>query len=317
MSRLVLPDTTAGPTRAAPDDQAARLRALAGWSSASSRSDPFALNKESVGTPRRPARLPARVVAIASGKGGVGKTTLAVNLAAALSRQGHSTVLVDADLGLANADVLCGLCPRRRLDEALAPRSRVTLRELAILAPGGFRLVPGTSGVAPDVGQCRALTSAIAGLRDEGGVVIVDMGAGLASETLPLARDADLTMVIATPDPASVTDAYALIKCLAQQGESPRPVLLVNQCAGEGEAQRVHQRIATVCERFLSFRLPLIGWVPTDTRMAAAVRRRRVLMAHRARGPAARQITALCRAVVKQTCPNELQTIDPQRMFVR
>lgn len=310
-------------------DQAARLRALMveassesteaapshappAWSPPShiqpdlGQADP--LPARAPASPRResqPRRVGA-VVAIASGKGGVGKTSIAVNLGIALSKAGHSTALLDADIGTANADLLCGVSPRARLDSVLAappigssevddpfvpslsPPRR--LADIAVEAPHGLRLVPGASGLSrlSDLSEDQRyrLLEALNEADDLADVLLVDLGAGIGSNVTALAGTADLCLVVATPDPTSMADAYALIKSLyhASPGRADdrarmqHPVppigLVVNQARDEREAREVARRVGSVCERFLCLPVPMYGWLAQDRRVAQSVRER-------------------------------------------
>lgn len=200
--------------------------------------------------PPAPARTPtpgpaaaatrtARVLTIASGKGGVGKTNLAVNLSIALARAGQRVALVDADMGVANADVLCGLNPRARLDQAIVAWSgtgpgseaRRTLNDLAVDAPGGFRLVPGAVAHVRSTDADPALRQRfLDGLFDldtTADLIVLDAPAGVGPTVLACVEAADRTMVVATPEPTSIADAYALIKsfhlALLARGEHNGP----------------------------------------------------------------------------------------------
>lgn len=248
--------------------------------------------------PAAPVSRTARVLTIASGKGGVGKTNLAVNLSIALARAGQRVALVDADMGVANADVLCGLNPRARLDQAIVAGSgtgpgseaRRTLNDLAVDAPGGFRLVPGAVAHVRSTDADPALRQRfLDGLFDldtTADLIVLDAPAGVGPTVLACVEAADRTMVVATPEPTSIADAYALIKsfhlALLARGEHSGPAgaadlrlqLVVNQAADEREARRVHERIESVARRFLSRRVPLAGWVPADAQVSQAVRAR-------------------------------------------
>lgn len=285
----------AGISAYAATDQAARLRALMQRLSAGA--VPIAADP--------PAPVSAPWIAICSGKGGVGKTNAAVNIAIALAQRSIRATLVDADLGMANADVLCGLTPLRRLDSTVGDDSvdPGTLMRLAVRAPGGFTLVPGAVGVARmadlNAGQRDALLRAMVSLEDASDVVIVDTGAGLGPGVLTFAHAADATLVVATPEPTSIADAYALIKCMVRSeggaalsdarhgesgvwghgaGPSRRVWLLVNQATDEREAFGVHARLAATCSRFLGFTPSLIGWITDDPAIPWSVRRRTPLL---------------------------------------
>jgi flagellar biosynthesis protein FlhG len=290
MSEATIPFLAPAP----PSDQASRLRALVE-------------NNAAPTTPRR-----TRVLTISSGKGGVGKTNACVNLAILMSQMGWSATLLDADLGMANADVLCGLTPTRRLEQFIGvsdrvrtPLSTTTLSEIAVQAPGGFRLIPGSVGVArmADLSayeQARLL-GALDQVEDDTELLVVDTGAGLGREVLSFIQNSDMSLIIATPEPTSIADAYALIKCAvlgAGAAPPPRLGLVVNQVCSKKEADEVHARVASVCERFLRYRLPLSGWVAQDAQVGAAVRHRKPLVLDDPRCPASRDLRRLACALV-------------------
>ena len=231
----------------------------------------------------------ARVVAIASGKGGVGKTNIAVNTAIALARRGLRVTLLDADLGTANADVLCGIMPSARLDHVLGPGglaahdgARRSINDIVVDAPGGFKLVPGSAGIGRmadlNAGERRWLVSALVELAAQADVVLIDAAAGVGQGVTSLLHAADLSIVVTTPEPTAIADAYALIKCMVMESDVPpsteedRIALVVNQTREPLEAFATHARIAGVCERFLGLRLPLLGFVAQDVRVGEAVR---------------------------------------------
>ncbi|MGQ0627618.1 MAG: MinD/ParA family protein [Phycisphaerales bacterium] len=233
--------------------------------------------------PRAALRHQARLITIASGKGGVGKTSLAVNLAIALTAKGQRVTLLDADLGTANADLLCGLNPAARIEHVLGRGDR-SLADIALAAPGGFKLVPGSVGLGrmADLGEDdrRRLVRAIADLETTADVVFVDAAAGIGSLVTTFVNAADLTLVVATPEPTSIADAYALIKasCAERPARGANFALVVNQAQSEAEANTVHTRISGVCRKFLGLSLPLAGWIAQDQHVAQSVRARRPLM---------------------------------------
>jgi flagellar biosynthesis protein FlhG len=229
------------------------------------------------------------VIAITSGKGGVGKTNTAVNLAVTLAACGLKASLVDADLGLANADVLCGITPTTRLDSVLnkSSPSRAANRGLdaiAIDAPGGFKLVPGAVGVrrmtslAPS--ERVQLIESLDALDAASDVILVDTGAGISDGVTDFVQASDLAIVVLTPEPTSIADAYAIIKaCFAphlRRDDERSPVLsvIVNQARSRDEGLAVYQRLSNTCERFLGIRPILLGTLPIDPALPAAVRRR-------------------------------------------
>lgn len=268
-------------------DQASRLRAMAQTAARPGRAEDRGAVSGSRG--------PGKVIAVGSGKGGVGKTSLAVNLAIALGRTGRRVTLVDADLGTANVDVVCGISPARRLDAAFADAARgmsMPLGRLVVETPLGFRLLPGAAGVARAADatgeQRRRLVDGIHELRSDNDFVIVDVGAGVGAATRCLMLAADRPLVVATPEPASIADAYALVKCLHFdcQGHGFDPFLVVNQTGSVREGQEVHTRLQSVTRRFLHLDLPLLGVVAWDRDMVLAARTRRPLLSTKGRSAA-------------------------------
>lgn len=219
---------------------------------------------------------PVRVIAVTSGKGGVGKTNVAVNLAIRLSKMGRRVVLLDADLGTANADVLCNLSPVLTLAHVVAGRAE--LAAVMVDGPGGFRLIPGASGLA----QMAALSTAererlmlqMRELENEADVILIDTGAGVGPNVLGFAVAADQVLVVTTPEPPAVTDAYAVIKTLWRQRPEVDVRVLVNQVASAAEAKDVFSRLEAVSRRFLSLELRYAGHIVSDPQVGLSVRRR-------------------------------------------
>lgn len=268
-------------------DQASTLRAMV-----------QALQPRTAISPPRPVPVRnAPVIAVTSGKGGVGKTSICVNLCIALARSGVRATLVDADLGMANADVMCGLTPAHRLERVVglagpgsssSDRARTTLRQIAIDAPGGFRLVPGSAGIAHMAGldetERAGLINGLAELDRDSDVIVIDTGAGVSPGVTSFVQASDLALVVVTPEPTSIADAYAMIKCLWRGPASAalpcaaEVGLVVNQAADAAEGIAVHTRIAAVAQRFLGFAPAMLGWIPADPALPRAVRARQPLL---------------------------------------
>ena len=218
------------------------------------------------------------VVAVVSGKGGVGKTVLSVNLSIQLARAGYVPLLVDLDPGLANADVHLRLAPRATLKDVLEGRARA--RDCVVQGPGGMRFLPGGCGAAEmaSLGLERSqwlwteIRQAFAG----SGIVILDTGAGIGPGPMAAAARADHVIVVTTPEPPAVTDAYALFKLLLQGGLGGRTSLVINEVASATEAMQTAGKLRTVASRFLGGEMPeLLGWLSTDGTVPESVRRQK------------------------------------------
>ncbi|MGI9859984.1 MinD/ParA family protein [Moorella naiadis] len=234
----------------------------------------------------------ARVITIASGKGGVGKTNITVNLGLILARQGRRTLLFDADLGLANLDILLGLLPHHTITEVIAGQR--DLAEVVVQGPQGLLLVPGATGIQEladlDAAARDRLIADLDALAQEVDVLLVDSGAGISRTVLAFAAAAGETIVVATPEPTSITDAYGLLKALHRLGVKPR--LLVNRAATPGEGQQAAGRLQETCRRFLQLELPLLGIIPEDRHVGEAVRSQQPFSELYPRCPATRALEA-------------------------
>jgi flagellar biosynthesis protein FlhG len=220
-------------------------------------------------------RRRCRAIAVAGGKGGVGKTTVAVNLGMSLAMAGHDVMLLDADMGLANVDVLLGLAPSRHLGHLLD--GTATLEELVLEAPHGLKVVPGGSGARRLAqlgnGEHAAVIRAFDELPKPPDYLLVDTAAGLSDNVAMFAAAADDVVVVVCDEPASLTDAYALVKVLSRDFGVRRFRMVANQVRNAGEARALHQKLAKVSDRFLDIVLDFFGMVPQDERLRQAIRR--------------------------------------------
>jgi flagellar biosynthesis protein FlhG len=231
----------------------------------------------------------ARIMAVTSGKGGVGKTFLSANLAAALARRGKRVLVLDADLGLANLDVVLNLFPKVTLHDVFTGKN--TLEEAILHAPGGFSVLLAGSGLVeysrltPEIrDQLLQIIDTVAPRFDH---IVLDTGAGISDVVLYAVSLADEVLVVATPEPTSMTDAYALIKVLATQQQRQEIRLVVNQVGRAGEGRVIRGQLQLVVDRFvtpllppetLAPRLDLVGEVPLDLAVREAVKRRQLLL---------------------------------------
>lgn len=277
----------------APVDQATRLRDMMRTNTAPAAPRPRTthLHASRAGS--------ARAIAVASGKGGVGKTVIASNLAIALARQGHRVVLVDADLGTANIDVVMSIDAPYDLSHVV--RGERSIEDVAIEVEPGLRVVAGASGLASiadlSANARMALIDGLSSLEQGADLIVLDCGAGISQNVLSFALAADLILVVTTPEPTSLTDAYALVKVVARSPNPPEIGVVVNQASGEREAREVGQRLASVAHKFLGVTLRTAGHIRQDDHVRRAVRQRLPVLARYPRSPGAIGLTALARRV--------------------
>ena len=243
----------------------------------------------------------ARIIAITSGKGGVGKTFVSANLAAALTRRGQRVLVLDADLGLANLDVVLNLHPKITLHDVFT--GKASLDEAVIAAPGGFSVVLAGSGMVeysrltPEVRN--QFLSVIETLTPRYDVILLDTGAGISDVVLFSDSLASEVMIVATPEPTSLTDAYAAIKVLAMQQKRQYVRLIVNQAARPGDGRAITSQLQQVLDRFVTtesgkpVRLMHMGDIPVDPTVREAVMRRQLLLLQTPGCPAALAVSQL------------------------
>lgn len=249
-------------------------------------------------SPARP-RAGARTLAVTSGKGGVGKTFVTANLAAALAAQGQRVLVLDADLGLANLDVVLNLHPKLTLHDVFTDKA--TLDQAILPAPGGFSVLLAGSGMVeysrltPEVRD--KLLSILEQVKPRFDWVLLDTGAGISDVVLFAVAMAQDVLVVATPEPTSLTDAYATIKVLATQQGRRQVGLLVNQAGRPGEGKLICGQLQQVLQRFVgsgqAFKLDLLGEVRSDVAVRQAVLKRHLLLEHYPGSDAAQGIKAL------------------------
>lgn len=223
---------------------------------------------------------PVRVIAVASGKGGVGKTNVSVNLGIALAERGREVMLLDADLGLGNADVLLGVQPRRNLSHVLD--GECSLEEILIEGPAGLRLVPAASGVRRMMALApvahAGIVNAFGSLSRTPDVLLIDSAAGLADTVISFAAAAQEVLVVVCDEPASLTDAYALIKVLNRECGRTRFRVLANMVRSDSESRGLYEKLLRVSDRFLDVSLEYVGAIPFDEHVHKAVRRQRAVV---------------------------------------
>ncbi len=240
-------------------DQAERLRRIV--------SEKYSLQNE------KP--LSARVIAVTSGKGGVGKSNFTLNLAIELSRQGKKTLIFDADLGLSNIEVLFGKSPQYSFIDVL--RSRKTILEVLSDGPEGIKFISGGSGIADMIKDNENNIAYIArnfSLLDElFDVILIDTGAGISQTVINFILSSNEVIVVTTPEPTSLTDSYALIKTVKHSGNNiPKLNVIVNRVDDIREGEEVYKKLQSVSSSFLNLNLNLLGHLPYDNLLVKAVK---------------------------------------------
>jgi flagellar biosynthesis protein FlhG len=249
-----------------------------------------------------PSKKPmGRVTAIASGKGGVGKTFIAVSLARALAEHGDRVLLVDGDLGLANVDIQLGVQPELNLNHVMT--GQATLAEAVVRIaggaanPSGFDLLPGSNGVAAladlhprDIQRIAAGVQALSFSYDR---VIIDLAAGIGHGVLKLAAEADEVLVVALDEPSSLTDGYAFIKLLRSRQPKARIGVVANRVKNRVEAARIHTAFARACSTWLDFEPCRAGVIHEDAHVKSAMRAQMLLSRHAPEAKALADIEAL------------------------
>lgn len=240
-------------------DQAARLRSL--------------VSERNEAVLELPVNM--RIIAVTSGKGGVGKTNFALNLSIFLARSGKRVVVIDADFGLANVELLLGVSPRYSFKHVLA--GEVTVAEALTLGPDGVKFLSGGSGIMElaDVtdSQMSVLLSGFSQLEEHADILVIDTGAGISNTVTNFLKAAHETVVVTTSDPTAITDAYAVMKVISEDNPEPPEIkIVINRVENHREGQEVFDRLHRVCNRFLNMKPINLGSIPYDKHLVRAVK---------------------------------------------
>jgi flagellar biosynthesis protein FlhG len=254
-----------------------------------------------------------RTVVVASGKGGVGKSSLSANLAVALGERGVRVLLLDADFGQANLDLLLGVHPRWDLQHVLSGEK--TIEEIVVDGPAGVRLVPAASGVPElaDLDDYRreVVLRGLGPLAASADLLIVDTASGVSRHVTDFCHVADETVIVTTPELPAFSDAYGLVKLLAQRGIARAPHLLVNMATSAEEAEETTHRIRLVARRFLRLEVDSWGHVPFDPAVARAVRNQEPVVTAFPQSPAALAYRSIAGRIASGLRPDPPVRIEP------
>lgn len=275
-------------------DQADTLRLLAFSRNAHAPVAPPQLQKVS--------GVKARVISVTSGKGGVGKSNVVVNLAVALANEGKRVLVMDADLGLGNIDMLLGIHPRYTLNDVFSGKMR--LAEIVVQGPGGIRLVPAGSGVQRYTDLSREdrlrLMDELESLEEDFDVLIIDTESGISKNVTYFNAAAQEILLVVTPEPTSITDSYALIKMMTKYHDVGHFKVLVNMARDADEGLQVFKKLSQVVNRFLDVSLDYAGCVVRDELLRDAVRRQRSVVDLFPRAAVSRSFTTLAQNMIAQ-----------------
>ena len=257
--------------------------------------------------PPRPQAHPdeRKLITIASGKGGVGKTWLAITLTHALARNGKTVLLFDGDLGLANVDVQLGIAPQHDLTDVLTGNAPVSAALTRYEDQGaracGFDVLAGSSGTGSLASLGRdaiiALRQRLIDAAKNYDHVVLDLGAGLDQSVTTLARHAGTCLIVATPEPTAITDAYAFIKLRRQRDTAGQLKIVVNNAASRREGEQTYETLAKACQAFLKFTPTLAGIIRRDDKVRSAIRAQTPLLTRHGDADAAQDVCTIARAL--------------------
>ena len=250
---------------------------------------------------------PVKVIAVTGGKGGVGKTNVSVNLSIALSQLGYKVMLLDADLGLANVDVMLGLRSEKNLSHVL--KGECELRDIVVHGPSGLQIVPASSGtqnmaeLSPM--EHAGIIQAFSEIGHNLDFLIVDTAAGITDMVVSFTRAAQDILTVVCDEPTSITDAYALMKVLNQNHRIVKFHVLANMVRTSQEGRELFAKLSGVCNRFLDVTLDYVGSVPFDENVRKAVKKQRSLIEAFPRSPASIAMKSLAKKIQQWPMPTD------------
>ena len=287
------------------NDQAQKLRELV-----RAQSQNFPTNNSATSNKKTPRTC--KVITVTSGKGGVGKTNIALFLAVALGAAKKKVLLLDADLGLANVHILLGSAPKFNLSHVISGQCKID--EVISGGPSGISIIPGASGLEElanlDIGRLEYLRHSLATLENSYDFVIIDTGAGISNATTQFASNADLVLLVMTPEPTSLADAYAMVKVLNEKGAS-RISTVVNMAVSDKDGTETFDRLNTIVLKFLKRQVELFGILPADNEIGRFVRKQKLFTIENPGSVIALRINNIARRICG------VQIVENQGFFAR
>jgi flagellar biosynthesis protein FlhG len=242
-----------------------------------------------------------KIISVASGKGGVGKTWCSISLSQALAEAGQRVLLFDGDLGLANVDIQLGLMPKQDLSDVLS--GTLTMRQARVsYLEGGFDIIAGRSGAGSLASLPASVLSQIRGdlndISSDYDRIIVDLGAGIERTVRALTLQAGLSVVVITPEPTSLTDSYAYIKVVTSKPPVPDLRIIVNMAETREEGEKAYKTLLKACQSFLKLSPPLAGIIRRDKKVSEAIRQQQPILSYSPRSEAAQDLRAIAAVLV-------------------
>lgn len=281
---------------------------------------PYVFERLKSRSPRVPGKKIARTITVTSGKGGVGKTNVVANLAICLGQAGRQVTILDADLGLANIDVVFGIRPKKNLNDVI--NGTLDLEQILIPGPCGVQIVAGGSGISElaqlNPSLARKLFDQLRFLEDKTDYLLIDTGAGISANVVSFCLAADQIIVVTTPEPTALADAYGIIKVIWQSKPQAQVSILVNRVESPEEGEFILERLEKVSMDFLQFPVRRLGYIPQDRNMYLAVRQQTPLMLFSPMSPAAVSLRGIVTGFFNEQFPEaEVSAGNQDSFFVR
>lgn len=240
-----------------------------------------------------------RLITITSGKGGVGKSNFTLNLGIQLSQMNKKVVVIDADFGMANIEVLLGVMPKKNMLNVL--KGECTIQEAVIDGPGNLKFISGGSGftdlAALNERQIEFLIETFSYLDEHFDFILIDTGAGASHQVINMVRASKETIIVTTPEPTALTDAYAMIKILKSVEPKPEMFIVINRTESKAEGEEIYLKLNRVSQRFLGLELKLLGYIPDDVNLARAVKKQQPLTTLFPKSPASKSIIEISKEI--------------------
>lgn len=260
----------------------------------------------------------ARVIAVTSGKGGVGKSSVSINLAVQFTQMGKKVIILDADFGLANIEVMFGVIPKYNLSDLMVSGREIS--EIITEGPEGIKFISGGSGIAklvnPDKEQVKRLVNKMSELENMADVIIIDTGAGISSTVMEFLVASPETIIVTTPEPTSITDSYALLKALSMNDNFRREdvsiKMIANRVSTESEGRNLYEKLNMVVSKFLDIDMTYLGIIPMDNNIVKAVMKQKPVSIIYPASASSKHFEEIAEKIM-----NEVTDIPPQKRGIR